>query len=119
MSLTIESAVRLSSGAFMPRLGFGIFKATGKECEESVKVAAEVGYRHCEILFHSLYFYISISLDFWFFWFFGFVNGLRVILGTKGKVEKADFIGFSILIVTFPSTGVETHSYFTVTSSST
>ena len=36
---------KLHNGVQMPMLGFGTFKAGGKECEKSVLAAIEAGYR--------------------------------------------------------------------------
>ena len=46
MSLSIDSTIRLASGRAIPRLGYGVYKATGKECEDGVVEALRVGYRH-------------------------------------------------------------------------
>lgn len=43
---SIESTVKLNSGALMPVLGFGVFQAT--DAMKSCKVAFEVGYRHID-----------------------------------------------------------------------
>ncbi|WWD16599.1 hypothetical protein CI109_101027 [Kwoniella shandongensis] len=48
MSLTINTAVKLSSGASIPQLGFGVFRAEPKDCEAAVKEALRVGYRHID-----------------------------------------------------------------------
>jgi diketogulonate reductase-like aldo/keto reductase len=45
-ALTLESAIKLPSGASMPRLGFGVYQARGTECGEAVKTAIKAGYRH-------------------------------------------------------------------------
>lgn len=45
----ISSAVRLSNGVYIPRLGFGTFKvADGKAVVDSVKEALRIGYRHID-----------------------------------------------------------------------
>lgn len=48
--LSLDSTVRLASGAQMPLLGFGVYQARGDECRQAVKTALEVGYRHSELL---------------------------------------------------------------------
>ena len=35
-------------GVEVPELGFGTFKLIGKECEQAVKLALNVGYRHID-----------------------------------------------------------------------
>jgi len=45
-ALTLESAIKLPSGAKIPRLGFGVYQSRGAECDEAVKAAITAGYRH-------------------------------------------------------------------------
>ena len=47
-SLSIDSAFKLASGNTMARLGFGVYKAKGSECESAVIEAIKAGYRHSE-----------------------------------------------------------------------
>ena len=49
MSLSLDSAVKLTSGRYLPRLGLGVYLARGKEGEESVKHALQTGYRQSEL----------------------------------------------------------------------
>ncbi|WVO13239.1 hypothetical protein L204_100852 [Cryptococcus depauperatus] len=48
MSLSIDSTIKLASGNLLPCLGFGVYKARSNECEEAVKKAVQVGYRHID-----------------------------------------------------------------------
>lgn len=48
MSLTLQSTVKLSTGALMPVLGFGVYKSERDVCERSIASAIEVGYRHID-----------------------------------------------------------------------
>ncbi|KAK8861490.1 hypothetical protein IAR55_002311 [Kwoniella newhampshirensis] len=48
MALTLQSTIKLPSGALMPRLGFGVYQASGTECENAVKEAFRAGYRHVD-----------------------------------------------------------------------
>lgn len=56
MSLSLDSTIKLASGNLIPRLGFGVYQARSKECEDAVKKAIEVGYRHGMLLcpFHPI-----------------------------------------------------------------
>lgn len=44
--LSLDSTVRLASGASMPVLGFGVYQARGDDCRGAVKAALAAGYRH-------------------------------------------------------------------------
>lgn len=46
MSLSLDSTIKLASGNLIPRLGFGVYQARSKECEDAVKKAIDTGYRH-------------------------------------------------------------------------
>lgn len=48
MSLTLQSTVKLSTGALMPVLGFGVYKSERSVCEQSIASAIKVGYRHID-----------------------------------------------------------------------
>lgn len=43
-----EKGLKLSSGYRMPVLGLGTWQLTGKQCEEAVRKALELGYRHID-----------------------------------------------------------------------
>ncbi len=47
MALTLESCASLNNGGAIPWLGLGVFRsAAGRETEETVQLALEIGYRH-------------------------------------------------------------------------
>ncbi|ODN97386.1 aldo-keto reductase [Cryptococcus wingfieldii CBS 7118] len=46
--LSLDSTIKLPSGNLIPRLGFGVYQARSKECEQAVLKAAEAGYRHVD-----------------------------------------------------------------------
>ncbi|WVQ74530.1 hypothetical protein IAR50_004131 [Cryptococcus sp. DSM 104548] len=46
--LSLDSTLKLPSGNLIPRLGFGVYQARSKECEQAVKTAIEAGYRHVD-----------------------------------------------------------------------
>ncbi|ODN76773.1 hypothetical protein, variant [Cryptococcus amylolentus CBS 6039] len=46
--LSLDSTIKLPSGNLIPRLGFGVYQARSKECEQAVMKAAEAGYRHVD-----------------------------------------------------------------------
>jgi len=48
MTLTLDSTIKLASGNLIPRLGYGVYQARGSECEDGVKEAIRVGYRHID-----------------------------------------------------------------------
>jgi len=48
MSLTLDSTIKLASGNLIPRLGYGVYQARGSECEDGVREAIKVGYRHVD-----------------------------------------------------------------------
>nr|XP_019012190.1 aldo-keto reductase [Kwoniella pini CBS 10737]OCF50971.1 aldo-keto reductase [Kwoniella pini CBS 10737] len=48
MSLSIESTIKLASGHSIPQLGYGVYQARSKECEDGVKDAITAGYRHVD-----------------------------------------------------------------------
>lgn len=47
-TLTIKSTVTLNNGVNMPLLGLGVYQAVGREGEQAVTWALEVGYRHID-----------------------------------------------------------------------
>lgn len=44
----MKSKIKSLNGCFIPALGLGTWKMRGKECEESVRKAIELGYRHID-----------------------------------------------------------------------
>lgn len=46
--MDISSTITLHNGGAMPRLGFGVFRASVKDAETSVRWALEAGYRHID-----------------------------------------------------------------------
>ncbi|WVW80024.1 hypothetical protein I302_101997 [Kwoniella bestiolae CBS 10118] len=48
MSLSLESSIKLASGHSIPQLGYGVYQARSKECEDGVKEAIKAGYRHVD-----------------------------------------------------------------------
>lgn len=44
--LSLDSAIKLSSGNSLSALGLGVWRAYGSECEDAVKEALKLGYRH-------------------------------------------------------------------------
>ncbi len=50
--LTINSTIKLPSGNQIPRLGYGVYQARGRECTDGVTEALRAGYRHGKYLFH-------------------------------------------------------------------
>jgi len=49
MGLAIDSTLQLNDGAYMPRLGLGVYQiATGSHCRLAVTRALELGYRHID-----------------------------------------------------------------------
>ncbi|KAF8325463.1 NADP-dependent oxidoreductase domain-containing protein [Cantharellus anzutake] len=48
VSLSLKSAVKLSSGFMLPMLGFGVYQNTGPTCLESCLEALKAGYRHID-----------------------------------------------------------------------
>ncbi|MCD4752667.1 MAG: aldo/keto reductase [Anaerolineaceae bacterium] len=48
MALTINSKIKLNNGVEMPLLGFGTFRAEGKDSRRSVREAIDAGYIHID-----------------------------------------------------------------------
>lgn len=48
MALTINSKIKLNNGVEMPLLGFGTFRAEGKDSSRSVREAIDAGYIHID-----------------------------------------------------------------------
>ncbi len=48
MERILEKTVKLASGASMPVLGLGTWKLTGSTCEQTVRKAIDLGYRHID-----------------------------------------------------------------------
>ncbi|KAK6907226.1 hypothetical protein I203_101216 [Kwoniella mangroviensis CBS 8507] len=48
MPLSIDSSIKLASGHSIPQLGYGVYQARSKECENGVKEAIKAGYRHID-----------------------------------------------------------------------
>ncbi|WWC87767.1 uncharacterized protein L201_002659 [Kwoniella dendrophila CBS 6074] len=48
MSLSIETSIKLATGRSIPQLGYGVYQARSKECEDGVKESIKVGYRHVD-----------------------------------------------------------------------
>lgn len=44
--LSLDSAIKLSSGNSIPAIGLSVWRAYGSECEEAVKESLKLGYRH-------------------------------------------------------------------------
>jgi diketogulonate reductase-like aldo/keto reductase len=45
MPLTVDSTIKLRSGNLMPRLALGVYRSSGKECENAIQEAIKAGYR--------------------------------------------------------------------------
>lgn len=48
MSISLQSTIKLRSGAAIPQLGYGVYQARGEECERGVVEALRVGYTHID-----------------------------------------------------------------------
>jgi hypothetical protein len=48
MSISLQSTIKLRSGAAIPQLGYGVYQARGDECEKGVAEALRVGYTHID-----------------------------------------------------------------------
>jgi len=48
MSISLQSTIKLRSGAVIPQLGYGVYQARGEECEKGVAEALRVGYTHID-----------------------------------------------------------------------
>ena len=48
MPISIQSTIKLRSGAAIPQLGYGVYQARGEECEKGVAEALRVGYTHID-----------------------------------------------------------------------
>jgi diketogulonate reductase-like aldo/keto reductase len=48
MAISIQSTIKLRSGAKIPQLGYGVYQARGEECEKGVAEALKIGYTHVD-----------------------------------------------------------------------
>ena len=48
MYISLQSTIKLRSGAVIPQLGYGVYQARGEDCEKGVAEALRVGYTHID-----------------------------------------------------------------------
>jgi diketogulonate reductase-like aldo/keto reductase len=48
MAISLQSTIKLRSGAKIPQLGYGVYQARGEECEKGVAEALRLGYAHID-----------------------------------------------------------------------